>query len=247
MPIHISHLHYLPLSLPFFFSLLGLLILLLALIQIGILRYAYVRIGISRRYALSILFLTLLGSYINIPVAQLPGENIVLGQQVHFFGMTYVIPVVQNWPGTVITINVGGALIPALLSLYLMAKNNLYKKGVLGILIVTPIVHMMAYPVRGLGIAEPVFIPPLITAVVALLLSRPHAAPLAYISGCLGTLIGADLLNLGKIHGLGAPVASIGGAGTFDGIFITGIVAVLLASIASPPVDDDSKKQRASS
>jgi uncharacterized membrane protein len=50
----------------------------------------------------------------------------------------------------------------------------------------------------------------------------------------LGTLIGADLLNLGKIQGLGAPVASIGGAGTFDGIFMTAVLAVLLASIVKP-------------
>ena len=79
---------------------------------------------------------------------------------------------------------------------------------------------------------EPTLVPPFLTAGVALLISREHAPPLAYIAGSLGTLIGADLLNLGRIQGLGAPVASIGGAGTFDGIFLTGIVAVLLASIA---------------
>ena len=93
---------------------------------------------------------------------------------------------------------------------------------------------MLAEPVRGLGIALPVFVPPVSTAVVALLLSRRQAAPLAYIGGSLGTLIGADLLNLDKVQGLGAPVASIGGAGTFDGIFLTGILAVLFASIFSP-------------
>ena len=61
--------------------------------------------------------------------------------------------------------------------------------------------------------------------------SYRQAAPPAYISGSLGTLIGADLLNLDKLQGLGAPVASIGGAGTFDGVFLTGIAAVLIASI----------------
>jgi uncharacterized membrane protein len=74
-----------------------------------------------------------------------------------------------------------------------------------------------------------------VTGVVALLLSRRYAAPLAYIGGSLGTLIGADLLNLGNLQGLGAPVASIGGAGTFDGIFVTGILAVLIASIPGKP------------
>jgi uncharacterized membrane protein len=91
----------------------------------------------------------------------------------------------------------------------------------------------VAYPVKGVGIAEPTFVPPIISTMVALLLSREYAAPLAYISGSLGTLIGADLLNLGKVQGLGAPVASIGGAGTFDGIFVTGILSVLLVSLMS--------------
>jgi uncharacterized membrane protein len=50
----------------------------------------------------------------------------------------------------------------------------------------------------------------------------------AYVSGVLGTLIGADLSNLGVIPKLGAPIASIGGAGTFDGVFLSGIIAVLL-------------------
>jgi uncharacterized membrane protein len=44
-------------------------------------------------------------------------------------------------------------------------------------------------------------------------------------------LIGADLLNLRKLQGLGAPIVSIGGAGTFDGIFVTGLMAVLLAGL----------------
>jgi len=36
-------------------------------------------------------------------------------------------------------------------------------------------------------------------------------------------------MNLGRIQGLGAPIVSIGGAGTFDGIFLSGIIAVLLS------------------
>ena len=92
------------------------------------------------------------------------------------------------------------------------------------------IVHALAQPVPGLGIAVPTFIPPLLAAATALVLSRQMAPVLAYISGSLGTLIGADLMNLGKIQDIGASFASIGGAGTFDGIFLTGIIAVLLAS-----------------
>ena len=74
------------------------------------------------------------------------------------------------------------------------------------------------------------FIPPIIAALAGYVLGGPsHGAPIAYIGGVLGTLIGADIMNLGRLSELGAPVASIGGAGTFDGIFLTEIVAVLLA------------------
>ena len=59
-------------------------------------------------------------------------------------------------------------------------------------------------------------------------LAQEAAPPLAYISGTLGVLIGADLMRLRDVRKLATPFASIGGAGTFDGIFLTGIIAVLL-------------------
>jgi uncharacterized membrane protein len=83
--------------------------------------------------------------------------------------------------------------------------------------------------VAGIGIGMPIFIAPLTAAIVALLINSEQSAPLAYICGTLGVLIGADLLRLGNIRRMGVPIAAIGGAGTFDGIFLTGIVAVLLA------------------
>ena len=86
---------------------------------------------------------------------------------------------------------------------------------------------MMARPVKGFGIAVPALLPPIMAAGLALLIAPQSAPMFAYISGTLGSLIGADLLNLKKIPGL--PIASIGGAGTFDGIFLTGIISVLLA------------------
>jgi uncharacterized membrane protein len=191
----------------------------------------YQRMGIDRRYIFSVLLLSLLGSYVNIPIFQLAPEKIVSGQEVFFFGMRHMIPVVREWPGTVVAVNVGGAIIPLILSLYLMRKNDLYGPAFLGMAVVTFVVYHMAYPIEGLGIAVPVFIPPFLAAVVALMLSRKSTPALAYIIGTLGTLIGADVLNLSKIQGLGTPVASIGGAGTFDGIFLTGILAVVLASL----------------
>ena len=153
------------------------------------------------------------------------------GREFTFFGMQYVAPVVIDWPGTIIAVNVGGAVIPTLMSFYLLSKNRLWPQGLAAAAGVAAVCYFVAHPIRGVGIVEPVFVPAVSTTIMALLLSRRRAAPLAYIGGSLGTLIGADLLNLGKVQGLGAPLASIGGAGTFDGIFLTGILAVLLASL----------------
>jgi uncharacterized membrane protein len=230
-----SEYHYLPLAPPFFFILVGLFVILLVLIQLGALSYAYMRLGVSPRGALVLLFASLLGSYFNIPLVELPEQQVVSGQDIEFFGMRYAVPVVMQWPGTLIAVNVGGAVIPTFMSIYLLIRNALWVQGALATAVVALVCYWLSQPVPGLGIAEPVFVPAVTTAVVAIVLSREYAAPLAYISGSLGTLIGADLLNLGNIRGLGAPVASIGGAGTFDGIFLIGIVAVLIASLVPGP------------
>ena len=226
--------HYFPVEWPFLLALFLLFSLLVTLVQFRILHYAYERMGISPRSAMWILFLTLLGSSINIPLAEFPPERVISGTVVHHLGMRYVVPVVHQWPGTVLAINVGGALIPIMLSLYLAFKNRVVAKSVIAMAAVALVTHHLAQPVRGVGITLPIFIPPIVAVVCALILSWQQAGPLAYIGGSMGTLIGADLMNLGKIQGLGAPVASIGGAGTFDGVFLVGIVAVLLASLIQP-------------
>jgi uncharacterized membrane protein len=226
--------HYLPLT-PVLFSILVFLVVgLVILIQLRILRYAYMRLGVSPGAALLLLFGSLIGSYFNLPVTVLPGQTVQSGQIVDFFGMQYVVPYVVSSPGTVIAVNVGGAVIPTLMSTYLVVRYQLWLKAAIAVAAIAFIIHSMATPVHGIGIAVPVFAPVVATAILAFILSREYAAPLAYIGGSMGTLIGADLLNLDKINGLGAPLASIGGAGTFDGIFLTGILAVLLAGIASP-------------
>ena len=163
----------------------------------------------------------------------LPEERIVSREVVEIFGVPFLAPVTAEWPGTILAINVGGAVIPILLSLYLLMRYHLWGFGALATAIVAFVVHRLATPVPGMGISVPTFAPPLLAAVVALALSRRFAAPLAYIGGSLGVLIGADLLNLGVLRSLGARVASIGGAGTFDGIFLTGVIAVLLASLVA--------------
>jgi uncharacterized membrane protein len=239
--MHVSQAHYLPVTPVLFTFLVVISAGLLILIQLNVLRYAYMRLGLSSGGAFLLLIGSLVGSYFNIPVAALPEQHVVSGQIVRFFGMDYVVPHVVQWPGTVIAVNVGGAVIPTLMSAYLLLRYELWGRGIIATAIVAAIIHAVANPVPGLGIAVPVFAPALITAIVAFLLSREYAPQLAYIAGSMGTLIGADLTNLDKVGGLGAPIASIGGAGTFDGIFLTGILAVLMASITSRPLSAASR------
>ncbi|HYP68818.1 MAG TPA: DUF1614 domain-containing protein [Thiobacillaceae bacterium] len=228
-----SGLHYFPITLPFLFLLAALFGLVFGLVASSVLHYASASMGIKSSSVFIILLLSLLWSYVNIPIAYFPERHMTAAAEVSYFGIHYVIPVIREWPATVIAINVGGAVIPILISIYLMQKNRLFGLSLIGVGVVAAICHLLAYPVPGLGIAVPIIVPPLATALVALALSRRYAAPLAYICGSLGTLIGADLLNLGKIQGLGAPIASIGGAGTFDGIFLTGLLAVLYAGLVT--------------
>ena len=142
-----SQLNYVPLAWPFFSFLVGLFLVLVILIQVHALRFAYMRLGISSGAALLLLLASLLGSYINIPVASLPEQQMVSDQEISFFGVRYAVPVVVDWPATVIAVNVGGAVIPVVLSLYLLAKNNLWGRGLLA----TACVAAVVLPARSAG------------------------------------------------------------------------------------------------
>ena len=221
-------LYFFPLTALFIVAFFLFLVFLFIFIQVGLIGYAYERLGISAHFIFPLLLLSLLGSSINIPVTQISGGPVVSRQRVDFFGMRYVIPFIEQHEQTIIAVNLGGAVVPTLISLYLLFTTGLFVRGLLGVIFVSAIVYRLARPVPGVGIAIPIFVPPLIAALTGLLLAPEHAPALAYVAGTMGCLVGADLLNLHRLAGLGAPVASIGGAGTFDGIFFTGIIAVLL-------------------
>jgi uncharacterized membrane protein len=229
----VSHLHYVPLSGGIAALFFAILVALAILIQIGLLNRLSSALGLDPFVVVFILFASLLGSYINLPLVRLPEERVVSREVVEIMGVPFLAPVAVDWPGTILAINVGGAVIPIALSVYLLMRYRLWGTGLIAIAVVAFFVHQMATPVPGVGIAVPTFVPPLLAAAAALLLSRRYAGPLAYIGGCIGVLVGADLLNLGALQSLGAPVASIGGAGTFDGVFLTGVIAVLLASLVT--------------
>lgn len=229
--------HYFPVARPILLVFSVLFLAAVVLVELRIVKHAHERLGIPPRYVFGVLLLSLAGSYVNIPVARLPAETIVTPVLVDYFGVPYVVPAVHEWPGTVIAINVGGAVVPTALSVYLTVKNRFGARAFLAVTIVALLVHSLARLVPGVGITVPTFAPPLAAAVVAMVLAWRRAPALAYVAGSMGTLIGADLTNLGRLDGLGAAVASIGGAGTFDGVFLTGVIAMLLPPIRPRPPD----------
>jgi uncharacterized membrane protein len=179
-----------------------------------------------------ILATCLLGSYVNIPIKRNRALQPRLKMKhVTVFGVTYPVPSYQvGFYESILAINVGGAVVPIVTSLYLMTKTiPVLSNIVAGVAIVAIVVKAVSRPVKGVGIIVPVLIPPVTAAIVGMLLGGDFSYVVTYVSGTLGTLIGADLLNLNKILKLGAPVMSIGGAGTFDGVFLAGIMGVLLA------------------
>lgn len=219
--------YFSPGHLIFFVFLLGVM---MALIQVELLSFAFAKLGLSPELGLMLLFLSLLGSVINLPVTRIKSQVPIREfTQPAFLGLLRV-PVRPFHNETQISINLGGCLIPATLSLYLFSNSPLSLfSTLLGTALITMISYFFSRPIQGLGIGMPILVAPVSAALVGVILSPEHSAPLAYISGTLGVLIGADLLHMKDISRLGTPYASIGGAGTFDGIFITGIVAALLA------------------
>ncbi|MFW5837679.1 MAG: DUF1614 domain-containing protein [Desulfovibrionaceae bacterium] len=223
-----------------------LLVFLFVLIQVGAVTLAFTKLGLSASQGFLLLVLTLIGATINIPVYR-TGRLVPVRPKLFTFQLGRGFgPQLQDQGEDslreqIVAVNVGGCVIPTLLSMLLvsrldtsgMAESHAHMMVALSVAIVAATTHKLAKPVQGVGIGVPVLLPPIVTALTAIILAPPEIAPhVAYVAGSLGTLLGADVLHLlrrSTMARLDAPVLAIGGAGTFDGIFLTGIIAVLLA------------------
>ena len=211
-----------------------LLVVILVFIFIGVAGDLFRKIGFSSLQFSLILIATLAGSFVNLPLYKVKRvERVVDFEEVRVFWITYRVPHFGfRHVTTTVALNVGGALVPIVVSAYVLLEHpSIWYSSLIGIALTSIAVHLVARKVEGVGIVTPAFIPPLAAAVVALLVSQNYPAMVAYVSGTMGALIGADLTNLRGIGKLGARVASIGGGGTFDGVFLTGLIAVLLVTL----------------
>ncbi|HOK80830.1 MAG TPA: DUF1614 domain-containing protein [bacterium] len=214
---------FVPLSilLVFLFFLI-LLFLFLVVLPIQAVRIALEKIGLSPAVAFFVLLASLVGSFINIPLAVKTPDGFVPAFS-YFGGFLTDVP----HDVSVIAINVGGAIVPLCLCLYLIPKAR-FLPLFFATIISALICHKLAKVVPGIGVQLPAFIPPIVAVFLAFLFSPGNKIPVAYISGVCGVLIGADLMNLGNLGDF-AGMMSIGGAGVYDGIFLVGIISALLA------------------
>jgi uncharacterized membrane protein len=243
-------------------ALLGILLpLIFILIYFQLAQNTFRLLGLSREGAIILILISLVGANINVPLirrrvqlsdpqlAQMPEWMQQMALVFHYYP-----PAVED---QVIAVNVGGALVPLGFSIYLLTlSTTAIGAALVAIVIVAVVTHLLARPMPGIGITLPGFVPPIVAALAAHFMAQAFgmpgsAAAVAYIAGTLGTLLGADLLNLPfilrggllaagpspRMFGYGPigsrpnqpHILSIGGAGVFDGIFLTGIVAPFLA------------------
>ncbi|MGC9103731.1 MAG: DUF1614 domain-containing protein [Candidatus Methanodesulfokora sp.] len=216
----------------FYALLVAIIAVISALLFFGFVGAVLRRLGLSSELVVSIVLLSIAGSLINIPLMRIKSlVPIVSIKEISIFGVIFRVPSCDvREMTTTVAVNVGGAIVPLFVSAYLLYKYpSVIPIVIAGIVFESSIVYQVARPVPGVGIVTPMIVPPTFAALVGILLGGVEAPIVAYCSGTIGTLIGADLMNLGKVNRIGAGVVSIGGAGTFDGIFLSRIVAVLLS------------------
>ncbi|MEG6521079.1 DUF1614 domain-containing protein [Desulfotomaculum sp. 1211_IL3151] len=196
---------------------LGLIVLIVVslLIFFGMAQRALDRMRLTDKGALAVIVALIVGSFINIPI---PGMRVPL------------------------EINVGGALIPVALAVYLLAKAGTGKEvtralisaaltGVVIYFISTRMMSGLGEPSGGaLGFIDPLYVFPIIAAVIAYVAGRSRRS--AFIGATLGIILwdAANYFYMLQNNATNA-LKSIGGAGAFDVIVISGILAVLIADL----------------
>jgi uncharacterized membrane protein len=234
---------------PAYFALYLVLFFPILLIAPSLYGYLFAVTGVPSFYAVLlgslVLTLSLVLSPINVVVREIETgpPRIRLATRYVFF-MGFYVPIVRPEivrEKVVIALNAGGAIIPLFVSGWLLvslaSKPLMFAYTVIVVAIVSGVTYAFSRAVPGVGILVPSLIPPLTSVVVTLILvDNPlYAVPIAYIGGTLGSLIGADIVRLYKslrrLIAYGATMVSIGGAGTFDGIYLSGLFAILFTML----------------
>jgi uncharacterized membrane protein len=226
-----------PLSVIAIIILIVLLIIIIPLFVLGIIGAAFVRLGFSWISALAVILLMIFGSLVNIPVYCIRREIIRISRTDASCHDISLHDSCNAWD-TSITCNLGGTILPAGISAYLLyqavliAGTSLLFIVCAGIIIVAAITFVSTRVVPGAGIRVPLLIPGLAALLVGVIFSGGTgltAAVVAFASGTIGTLSGGNIANLFRVSDLEITEFSIGGTGTFGAVFICCILPAILA------------------
>lgn len=210
--------------------------LLLPFILADVMLAALDQLGLTRAQSLYVAMGIFIGSLVNIPVWRIRREQPVEQRPPMMFGLQRYLPErrEERRMYTIIAVNLGGCVIPVLVAIYELSRlaqrsTMLLLLGLGVVALNTVVCYVIARPQEEVGITMPALVPAVVAALGAVLLVPEMAAPVAFAAGVLGPLIGADFFHLNDLGDVKTGVASIGGAGTFDGIVLSGLVATLLA------------------
>ena len=216
----------------------GLIIVLIPLLILGVIGAAFTKLGFSWITAIAVVLLMLFGSYVNIPLYRIKRDMVRMSPDTTaVFGSGSPWQADPVWE-TIVSINLGGAILPVCISLYLLFQafsitgSSLMVPVGAGILVVALVTYFATRQVPGVGLRVPLLIPALTALLMSLLLFGGAGIPatvVAFVSGTIGTLLGGNIARLNRIRDLEIPEMSIGGAGTFSAIFICCILPALIA------------------
>jgi uncharacterized membrane protein len=196
---------------------------------------AVFKLDLSPSIALTVTIAMFVGGLIDIPVTRIPRQKSVSSHPLAVYGLAHFWPQAERKTlETIIAVNLGGCIVPVGLALYEIGHLATFNPRavmlcVAGCLVNIPVCYFIARPVKGVGIALPGWVSPVIAVPFAILFAPDAASPVAFVIGVLGPLIGADLLHVKDFEAAETGMASIGGAGTLDSIAYSGIIAGFLA------------------
>ncbi len=217
--------------------LIGLVLILIPLFVLGMIGAAFTRLGLSWIAALALILLMLAGSFVNIPLYRIR-RDMIRAAPLDSAGNELAGPFVSRpvWE-TVISINLGGAIIPPCIALFMVHQamgtgTTLLIPATICTAFVMAVSYVSTREIAGIGIRVPVFVPALAALLAGIFLSGEtgiSAAVTALAGGTFGALAGGNLAHLFHARDLEIPEVSIGGPGTFGAVFLCCVLPALIA------------------
>ncbi len=205
---------------------------LLVASSIVILPYVYRGIGLGATASIVVVFILAVTSIL-LSDTNIPLTTVRLRER---YGEVEVL----------LALNVGGAIIPLIISIHIIIALSInYPLIILlilvGIFMVTAISYRVSRVVNGIGVIVPVIVPALTAASTALILVEmagypiSTAGPVSYVSGTIGTILGVDVLKIRDVveNAKNKYIVSIGGMGSFDTIYLVGLLSATATIVLS--------------